>query len=413
MSENGRNRFKLSNILIISAVFPPEPVVSAMLSRDIASRLSKNHSVVVLCPRPSRPKGYQFEKIIEEVDYRVIHLNSFISPASNLLGRLKESYSLGRHSVDYIKKNSKNIDCIYINSWPLASQYLIIIAAKRLRIPCVIHIQDIYPESLTSKLPKAIGRFFYYLLLPVDRFILNNATNVLGISENMISYLSKTRKVERSKFELVRNWQDDEQFLNFIPKQDRQSFFTFMYVGSISPSAGVEVLIYAFHKANLENSKLLIVGNGAEKDNCLEIARKLNSRNIEFSEVVPEEVAEVQSKADVLLLPLKKGISRTATPSKLTAYLFSAKLIIACVETESDVANILNGADCGFVVEPENVDAIAMSMKKAYTMDKAELEKKGSNGKDYATLHLSKKANLGKVTDLIENNIRGWKSKRS
>jgi glycosyltransferase involved in cell wall biosynthesis len=287
----------------------------------------------------------------------------------------------------------------------LASQYLIIKIAKKLSIPCIIHIQDIYPESLTSKLPKVVGRFFYHLLLPVDRFILKNATKVLGISENMISYLSTTRKVERSKFELVRNWQDDEQFLNFISKQGSQSFFTFMYVGSISPSAGVEMLIYAFHKANLENSRLLIVGNGAEKETCMEIAQKLNNRNIEFSEVVPEEVAEMQSNADVLLLPLKKGISKTATPSKLTAYLFSAKPIIACVEKGSDVANILNEADCGFIVEPENVDAIAMSMKKTYTMEKAELEKKGCNGKDYATFHLSKKANLGKVTAIIENII--------
>lgn len=395
----------LSNILIISAVFPPEPVVSAMLSRDIASRLSKDHLVVVLCPRPSRPEGYRFEKIIEKPDYRVVHLDSFISPASNLLGRLKESYSLGKHSVDYIKKNSRKIDCIYINSWPLASQYLIIKMAKKLSIPCVIHIQDIYPESLTSKLPKVVGRFFYHLLLPVDRFILKNATKILGISENMISYLSKTRKVERSKFELVRNWQDDERFLNFIPKQDHQSFFTFMYVGSISPSAGVEMLIYAFHKANLKYSKLLIVGNGSEKENCLEIAGEFNNRNIEFSEVVPEEVAKMQSKADVLLLPLKKGISGTATPSKLTAYLFSAKPIIACVEKGSDVANILNEADCGFVVEPENVDAIAMSMKETYAMEKRELEKRGDNGKDYAILHLSKETNLSKITAVIENII--------
>jgi glycosyltransferase involved in cell wall biosynthesis len=396
------NAISLSRILIISAVFPPEPVVSAILSKDIATSLSKDHSVVVLCPQPSRPEGYRFTPVTGDTGYEVIHLDSYTSAASKIIGRLRESYSLGKHSVEYIKKHQKEIDCIYLNSWPLASQYLIIRAAKECNIPSVIHIQDIYPESLTSKLPKAIGKIFNKLLLPVDRFILKNATKILGISENMIAYLSETRKVERSKFELVRNWQNDDQFLSFVQEKNNPSFFTFMYAGSISPSAGVETLIYAFNKANLENSKLLIAGDGAEKDSCLEVAGKLDNDDIEFLEAVPEQIAEIQSKADVLLLPLKKGISRTATPSKLTAYLLSGRPVIACVEDESDVANILNESGCGFVVEPENIHAIAMAMKKISAMERSQLQKIGQSGKNYAVVNLSKKANLQKVITVIE-----------
>lgn len=395
----------MSRILIISAVFPPEPVVSANLSKDIAEELSKKNEVVVLCPPPSRPMGFQFVMSNEVKNYKVIHLNSFVCPASDLIGRFRESYSFGKNSVKYIRENSGNIDLIYLNSWPLASQYLITKVARQFGVPLVIHVQDIYPESLTGKLPQAIGKFFYKLLLPLDRFILKSATKVLGISENMILYLSKTRRVERSKFELVRNWQDDEQFLNFVPEENHQSTFTFMYAGSIGASAGVEVLIYAFDKANLKNSKLLIVGNGAEKENCLEVAHKVNNPYIEFLEVVPDEVAEMQSHADVLLLPLKKGISRTATPSKLTAYLFSAKPVIACVEEESDVAAILHESECGFVVEPENVDAIALTMKEYYGMDKTQLQQMGQRGKNYAISNLSKQANLNKVVAIIEDII--------
>ena len=395
----------MSRILIISAVFPPEPVVSAMLSRDIADSLSKKNTVVVLCPRPSRPEGFIFDTLPDETKYSVIRLDSFLAPASQIFARLKESYSLGKHSAEYIRKNVKEIDCIYINSWPLASQYLIIKEAKKLGIPCVIHIQDIYPESLIGKLPKVLRKSFYQLLLPIDNYILRNATKILGISENMISYLSRTRKVDRSKFELVRNWQNDEKFLEVIPSQNYHGVFTFMYAGSISASAGVEQIIYGFNEANLGNSKLLIAGNGAEKKNCEEIAAKLSNGHIEFLDVAPEKVAEVQSNADVLLLPLKKGISVTATPSKLTAYLFSAKPVLACVEDNSDVANILNNAACGFIVDPENTDKIATAMAKFYGMDKNQLEEMGQNGKKYAVLNLSKKANLAKVVTIIQNII--------
>lgn len=392
----------MSNILIISAVFLPEPVVSAMLSKDIADTLCKENKVVVLCPRPSRPEGFVLNDFSEETRYSVIHLNSFISPASKIFARLRESYSFGKHSAGYIRKNSKDIDAIYINSWPLASQYLIIKQAKKYGIPSILHIQDIYPESLLSKLPFVMRRFLFPLLLPIDKFILGNASKILGISNNMISYLSRTRKVEKSTFQLIRNWQNDEMFLNYSSVHEEQEDFTFMYVGSISASAGVDILIRAFDEANLVKSKLMIVGNGAEKKRCVELAAQINNCRIQFMEVTPEKVPEVQSNANVLLLPLRKGISVTATPSKLTAYLFSGKPIIAAVEIESDVANILNDAGCGLVTEPENIHAIAESMKQIASMKKNQLEEMGENGKSYAILNLSKKANLNKLVGIIE-----------
>jgi glycosyltransferase involved in cell wall biosynthesis len=398
----------VAKVLIISAVFPPEPVVSAMLSRDIAEELSKKNDVTVLCPQPTRPVGFLFEKGFEPNGYEVIRLNSYTCAASNIFGRFRESYSFGRHCAKYILENSAIIDCIYVNSWPLFSQYLIVKTAKKIRVPCVIHIQDIYPESLTNKLPNPVKGLFIFFFLPLDKFILRHAVKIIGISPNMISYLSASRKINKNKFELIRNWQDDSGFLNYIPTNIMKTDFVFMYLGSISPSAGVEVLINSFHKANLPGTTLKIVGNGSDKENCKAVARKLGNNKIEFYDVMPENVPEMQAQSDVLLLPLKKGISKTATPSKLIAYLLSGKPVIACVEKESDVANILRDANCGFVVEPENVEAIAFGMKHVSGLNKNELEKLGLNGKEYALSNLSKKTNLQKLVSVIENAMQ-WK----
>jgi len=401
----------LPQIVIISAVFPPEPLVSATLSSDIAEELSRNHSVVVICPKPTRPLGFTFEKKFEPGNYKLQHLNSFTCASSELLGRFRESYSFGAYCSNYIKKHSKQIDCLYINSWPLFAQYKIIKTAKKLNIPCAIHIQDIYPESLTGKLPFLVRKFITRLLLPVDKFILNNATVILGISPKIISYLSNTRKIDKKKFELIRNWQNDDQFLNSSShlKKEKQENFVFMYVGSLSQSAGVANLINGFHKAKLPDTKLIIAGNGSDKDNCITIARNLKNDQIDFFEVVNEAVPQFQSQSDILLLPLKKGIAKTATPSKLTAYLLSAKPVIACVEDDSDVANIINEANCGFVVEPENVEILAETMQKVYKIKQLELENLGMNGREYALKNLSKKTNLKKVVSVIENLVNGNK----
>jgi glycosyltransferase involved in cell wall biosynthesis len=216
----------------------------------------------------------------------------------------------------------------------------------------------------------------------------------------MISFLSKTREIGKEKFDLIRNWQHDIDFMQTWQKAAHTDF-VFMFVGSISPSAGVDSLIRSFHNAGLPKSRLIIAGSGTEKQKCIDISNDLNDA-VEFCEAKPSEVPEIQSRADVLLLPLKKGIAITATPSKLTAYLLSGKPIIACVERESDVANILKEARCGFVIEPENEDALSIKMKEVYEFDYSYLEAMGIRGREYALKHLSKEVNLNKLVSVIE-----------
>jgi len=83
------------NILIVSAVFRPEPIVSARLSEDIAIELAVDHKVTVISPRPTRPFGFTFLSKHNSKCYSLINLNSYTCPESNLFGRFKESYSFG------------------------------------------------------------------------------------------------------------------------------------------------------------------------------------------------------------------------------------------------------------------------------------------------------------------------------
>ena len=77
-------------IVIVSAVFPPEPVVSAQISYDLAKELSNNFPVVVLCPAPTRPNGRKFPKMdfFNESFSRIV-LNSYTHPQSDFIGRMR------------------------------------------------------------------------------------------------------------------------------------------------------------------------------------------------------------------------------------------------------------------------------------------------------------------------------------
>jgi glycosyltransferase involved in cell wall biosynthesis len=391
-------------IVIISAVFPPEPVVSAILSKDIAERMSLYYDVTVLCPVPTRPQGYRVQKSIQNkpLPYEVIYLQSYTCPESKIYGRLKESKSFGKYCTRYIESHYNKIATIYVNAWPLFSQKAIVKTAKRYKIPCILHIQDIYPESITKKLPSLFNRIIMSLYLPMDKYILKNATHIIGISLPMISYLSLSRNIPLSKFTLVRNWQNDKAFSKYISDNVRDKHFVFMYVGSIASSAGVDNIIKAYNNITQKNTKLIIAGNGTEKENCIHLARELNNSSVKFVEVSPDKVPELQSKADVLILPLKKGIAKTATPSKLTAYLLSGKPVIACVEKNTDVADIIKNGQCGIIVEPEEIGQLTEVLSKTVNMDKVLLAQMGENARKFALKELSKEVNLSKLISLVQ-----------
>lgn len=392
-------------MLLVSAVFPPEPIVSANLSRDFAEVMSIMNNVTVLTPSPSRPYGFRFKQQDNpKLSFQHIILDSYAHPKSSIYGRFKESYSFGKATVKYIYEHHKVIDCIYANTWPLLAQYFTVRAAKKYKLPIVIHIQDIYPESLANKLP-IIGPLVNYMLRPLDAWILRNATKVIAISEKMKDYLVRMRNIDPSHIEVVINWQDEQPFLQLHKENitsDKNTPFTFMYLGNIGPVAGCDLLIDAFGASKNENNRLIIAGSGSMKDNLIKHVSNHNVKNVEFWPVPDGQVPVTQNKADILLLPIKKGAASTSIPSKLPAYMFSAKPIIATVDHDSDTANAIREAGCGWVVEPENPAALAAMMQTVHAIPKDELNVMGLKGRNYALKHFSKHSNLSKLVSIIE-----------
>jgi len=393
-------------ILIISAVFPPEPVVSSKLSFDIATSLSKNNFVTVISPFPSRPLGFHFNKESPNKDFKHIQIDSYICAKFNILGRFMESYSFGKCCQNYIMVNHEKIDVVYANTWPLLAQFFTVRAAKKFNIPIIIHVHDIYPESLSNKIP-VFKTVLNFILLPIDKFVLNNATKIIAISNNMKNYLTNTRKIVREKISVVQNWQDENNFIEYSLSNKRDEIsnkpLIFMYLGNIGPVAGVDLLIQAFSKADLNNSKLVIAGSGSMKESLKKKVFEFKLKAIEFWDVPDGKVPEIQNHADVMLLPIKKGAASSSIPSKLPAYMFSKKPIIACVDEGSDTGLAIKTSKCGWVLPSEDVEVLALKMKEIAKISDMELLEKGTNGFNFAMKNLSKKNNLKQIIDIIIN----------
>lgn len=408
----------MKSICIVSAVYPPEPQVTARMSFDLASHLSAmGNRVTVLCPQPSRPMNADYSRyrdstapvIVYEAMVKVVRLASFVSPLSRMYSRIRESCSFGWEVVKYLSTEHEVPDVLYVNSWPIFSQAIIARFARNSRVPMVLQIMDIYPEALISKLPLPLHYVLNAPLKKVDAWITRSASSVVVISENMRKIYTESRQINSDLVVTIPTWQDEKVFENILSRSEccakygiDGNKFTFLYLGNIGPVAGVDFLIRAFAEANIDGAQLLIVGDGADKAECVALVERLRLSGVYFvSDPESAHVPLMQNMAHVCMLPMKRGAGMSSIPSKLPSYLFSARAVIATVDSESDTANFVRQAKCGWVGEPENITWLADKMKEVFLLPADMIEIIGQRGKQFGLAHFSKSKGVVRLASKI------------
>src|ERR1039458_5170759 len=144
--------------LLVTCVFPPEPVTSASTSYSLAQELSRRgYDVTVITPYPSRPGGRVFPGFRRRLFGRsresggidVVRCFSTTSRTASLISRLSENVSFGL-SGGLAMAMLRRPDVIYANTWPIFASGIAALVARFRRIPIVVSVQDVYPESLFS-----------------------------------------------------------------------------------------------------------------------------------------------------------------------------------------------------------------------------------------------------------------------
>jgi glycosyltransferase involved in cell wall biosynthesis len=408
----------MPHIVIVNAVYPPEPVVSAQMGRDLAVHLAQTGArVTVLCPPPSRPLGVDNAALrpvgrplvrVEE-GVEVVRLQSYTAPRSRLLPRMRESWGFGHHVCHYLEDHVADVGVVYANAWPLFSQALVARYCSQRGIPLILHIKDVYPESLLPRLPRFCRGTAASLLTALDRWTARRATLVVVISEQMRRTYVEGRGLASEKVVTMRDWVDESRFSHLPTREEAclryavpQEPFTFLYLGNIAPTAGVEHLIEAFHFARLSQAQLVIAGDGSAKAACVARASSLGSSEVRFISCPDAaNVPLLQSMAHVCLLPLRKGTGFSCMPSKLMAYLFSAKPVLATVDDGSDAARCLQEAQCGWVGQPENAVWLAGKMGEVAALPAVDLDMMGQRGRAYGLRHFSKSEGVPRLANLV------------
>jgi len=383
-------------ILVMGALYEPDLGPSAPLFSSLCKEfVHSGHQVTVIAPVPHYPSGRVTEPFRGRPIWRSIedgvHVIRIGVPSvdrSKLPMRLIQfiCYQLG--AVWVILTNLK-YDVVLASSSSLSVWMPFAVSAVIHRKPVVYSVQDLYPNvGITLGIFR--NKFVVAAVSFLEKFVLKHANIVQIISDSFRPGLQNLG-VPDGKMELIYNWVDT-QFIHPLPRLNEFSKeynlderFVVLYAGNMGPSQGLESILAAAENLKEERDILFIlVGDGIRRKMLVAEAEKRSLSNVLFLPFQPwKRLPNVLASANVLLVPLSKGIDQGSLPSKLFTALASGRPVLASVEEESEMWRLLDRAQAGMQVPPDNPKALSdaiLGLKK----DHQRCEQFGRNGRLWA-----------------------------
>lgn len=410
-------------VLIVSAVYPPEPVVSARTSYGLAKMLhDRGHRVLVFAPFPSRPAGKRYPGFPKKVYWRqesaegveAVRCASISSSRSTLASRFIENLSFGLTAGWRLLRQRPRPDLIYSNTWPLFATGLLVLASRLCRIPIILHIKDVYPESLLVQKRITKDGWLSRILHRLDRWIANECMAIVVLSNRFARLYAEDREVEPRRIYVVPDWVDDriwqlqsDNELGLIREKHGipKGAFLLVYAGNIGEAAGVEGLLDAFASLqDLPAVHLLIAGEGSHLEYCQRMVKDQSIGRIYFHNPWAfEETASVLLDADALILPTRGAQSHASMPSKLVDYLYAGHPLIVAANPDTELARVIEQAGCGWVTNPDIPESMAQAIRLMVNVPTVELVRMGKAGREYALNNFSKSICLPRLVEFVES----------
>ncbi|TFC70740.1 glycosyltransferase WbuB [Cryobacterium sp. TMS1-20-1] len=396
-------------ILIVTQYYPPEfAVIQSTLAQQLSER---GHEVRVLTGFPSYPHGKLYAGFKQSWHHTESHgrvlirrVPLIINHSQNSLARIANYLSFALSTL-LASGFARNVDVVYVYATQMTAAIAPHFWRRTLRIPFVLHVQDLWPESITdSSLIKSsvLGRVMSAILAPFLSAVYKQSSAVIPIAPTMRDLLAD-RGVDEKKLHTVYNWAEDSDDLTTATRVIRPTGGVCVtYAGNLGDLQDLETVLEAARLVlDLVGFRLVLVGTGVAERSLRQQAAEKSLTNVEFrGRVPPKEMNLIYAESDFQLVTLKDiPIFRGTIPSKFQGSLARGVAIIATVA--GDVTAIVQDEGVGLTAPPENPVALADAFRAAYFMpDKARAEL-GRRGRALYLRSMSAQAGVDAIETIL------------
>jgi colanic acid biosynthesis glycosyl transferase WcaI len=360
-------------VLIASQYFPPEITAASGRLLSFASGLARRgHRVEVICGVPNHPEGVVApgygEKLVDrrqmdgfDVNYVWVHT----TPSKRTRARLA---NYGSYMVSGILGGLRRSrpDVVVASSPPLPVGVVGAALAARHRAPWVLDVRDLWPD--VAVVVDQVGEGpLVRVAHRIERRLYKSAAAITATTETF------QREIEhrggQGRVELLRNGASEE-FLDAGGAQpDRAELgssddrFTWTYAGNLGLAQGLEAAVEAAARLG-DGFRLLLVGEGARRDELRRLAAGVGPDAVAFRDPVPPgEAARILRASDALLVSLAAAPGLEGfVPSKLFDCCAVARPVILAAAGEARA--IASEAEAAICVPPGDPEAIAGTVRR-------------------------------------------------
>lgn len=403
-------------ILTFSAYYSPEIAASMYLTEDILEAMARDgNDIELFVPTPCRGIDYKVRKKYKHIKtefmyngHLIIHRFSLFRERKNIFFRFFRYMLL---ILIFLWKGLRtDADIIFAQSTPPIQGMMAGFLASVKKIPFVYNLQDIFPDSLVNSNITTKDSLMWKIGRVIENYSYKKAEKIIVISEDFRKNLIM-KGISEEKIVVVPNWADLKNVCpisrkdNEIAKKyslDSRKFYI-VYSGNIGYTQNFDLLLNVASTLEKNNNEIffILIGDGvAKKYICDRIEKEKRKNVIVLPFQAYDNIASVFSLGDVGLIISKPGVSNNSVPSKTWGIMAAGRPILASFDENSELANLIKKADCGFVVNAGDEKKLYDVIKFLYE-NRKKIEYKGKNGRNFVIENLNKEKGTIKYMETL------------
>ncbi len=406
----------MMRLLVVTQYFWPENFIIT----DLLSQLSiKGFEVSVLTGKPNYPigkifDGYSLLGTSFENKYGIKIFRVPIFPRGkfskirlflNYFSFILSAYLFGKKLIRGIE-----YDLVFVFApSPLLQALPAIYFANKNKVPLIVWVQDLWPESLIAtgnlknkiiinlitSLVRIIYKFSNTILVQSRAF--SPPVGILTNDPSKIRYYPNFFKVNSFKT----SSKDIEDL-----KKLMEPYFCIVFAGNLGTAQDMPTIIKLSQLLlPYKKIKIVLVGSGNQDEWLLQQKNFFGLTNLDLpGRFEASDMPAIFDASDALLVSLRSDHTFSLTiPSKLQAYLAAGRPILAALDGEG--ARIVKEAGAGLCSEAGNAFMLKENVLKLFNMSHAEKIQMGVSGRKYFEKNFSSEVLVNYLIEIFKETI--------
>ena len=407
------------NLLIYAHYYYPDVASTGQILTELAEGLKESFHTTVICTVPSytgkvsqyyRKHKYYYENIngVDVLRIRVPEFRKNFAPS-----RIVNIVSYFFSAVAATFRVERQDYVFTISQPPVLGGLLGVIGKHLKKAKLIYNIQDFNPEQV-----KAVeftgNRLILNAMMLMDKHSCKAANKVIVVGRDMVDTLRNRFGKKMVPYAYINNWIDEKEIYplpegnagvqKFRKRYGLENRFVMMYSGNIGLYYDLPNLLKLIAQFQQEKEVVFaFIGEGSVLEELKEYQQKHQLENVVF---IPyqekKDLIYSLNAGDVHFVMNAKGIKGVSVPSKLYGVMAAGKPVLGILEEGAEARLIVEEAQCGRVVSPEDYEAIRNLIREfIQKRNSEELACMGEKGRNYLVQHLTKDVSIKKYRDEI------------